>query len=450
MTSLFILEDDVHLRNALTRELAAHGFEVRTASTVEAALASVAAQPVDVMLTDLRLDGQDGIDLLRRLPAISRRTRTVLMSGYATARDHQIATELGAVTVLVKPFTWDELLRTIQKAIDCETGFVGSIHGLSLVDMAQMFHLAQRSISVRVSQPGEPASVIHFRGGEIVHAEHRGLRGNPALRAILATPSGTIDTAPLAEDIERTITSPFEHLLLESLSQLDEELHGLQRIALRHTGGFVGMEELQVRDDEPGPASANAFSGAPSAVPTMLPPEAPARTLALATTLREVPASLDLERRTIPPNDPIYHASRPPSELQPALSEACRGLMAAIDAAVACTIVALDSGALIGHHQTSALAEPVGPILAAATHALFAGPALTQLAALKVGPTGVEITQEAQITGARHYLFARVLPDGRSAVALLTRKTINIGMGWALLRSNLLRSELSRVDMKHR
>jgi ActR/RegA family two-component response regulator len=435
VTSLLILEDDLHLRSALIRELEGHGFEVRTASTVDEALISVGQKPVD-----LRLDGQDGIDLLRRLPAISRRTRVVLMSAYATARDHQIATELGAVTVLVKPFTWDELLRTIHKAIDCETGFLGSIHGLSLVDMAQMFHLAQRSISVRVTQPGGPPSAIHFRGGEIVHAEHGGLVGTPALRAILATPSGTIDTGPLAEDTATTITSLFDHLLLESLSQLDEEQHDLQRVALRATGGFVGVEELQVRDDEP---------GAPSATATLL-PERPARPIEVAPTLLELRPPVEAERRTIPVDDPIYHASKPPSALQPALSEACRGLMAAIDAAVACTIVALDNGALIGHHQTSALAEPVGPILAAATHALFAGPALTRLAAVEVGPTGVEVTQEAQLTAARHYLFARVLPDGRSAVALLTRKTINIGMGWALLRSNLLRSELSRVDMRHR
>ncbi|HEY0135043.1 MAG TPA: response regulator, partial [Nannocystis sp.] len=424
MTSLFIVEDDLHLRSALIRELEAHGFEVRAASSVDEALISIGQKPVDVVLTDLRLDGQDGIDLLRRLPAVSRRTRVVLMSAYATARDHQIATELGAVTVLVKPFTWDELLRTIQKAIDCETGFVGSIHGLSLVDMAQMFHLAQRSISVRVSQPGGSPSAIHFRGGEIVHAEHRGLVGTPALRAILATPFGTIDTAPFAEDTETTISSNFDHLLLESLSQLDEEQHDLQRIALRATGGFAGVEELQVRDDEPGAlalSSSPAFSSSPSATATLL-PERPVRPIELAATMLEVPP-VEAERRTIPVDDPIYHASQPPSALQPALSEACRGLMAAIDAAVACTIVALENGALIGHHQTAGLAEPVGPILAAATHALFAGPALTRLAAVEVGPTGVEVTQEAQLTAARHYLFARVLPDGRSAVALLTRKT---------------------------
>ena len=424
MTSLLIVEDDPHFRRTLARELEDHGFEVRSATSVDEAIASIVRDPVDVVLTDLRLGGQDGIDLLRRLPSASRRTRAILMSAYATARDHQIATELGAVTVLVKPFTWDELLRTIQKAIESETGFVGSIHGLSLVDMAQMFHLGLRSISVRIGQPGEPPSTIHFERGEIVHAEHRELRGSAALRAILATPSGTIGTAPLADDVARTIDAPFEHLLLESLSQLDEEQHQVQRAARAPE-----LAGLQVRDDEPGAASTpTPQPGPPASEPDLSP------LLARLGDLVHAPAP---ER----PHDPIFQASQPPTALQPGLTEACRVIVAAIDAAIACGIVAIDSGLLIGHHQIAALGEPVGPSLAAATRALFADPALVHLAALEPGPAGVDVTREAQLTAPRHHFFARVLGDGRSAVALLTRRTINIGMGWALLRANLGRLE---------
>lgn len=429
MTSLMIVEDDPHFRRALARELENAGFGVRVATSVDEALASIADEPVDVVLTDLRLGGQDGIDLLRRLPAVSRRTRTILMSAYATARDHQIATDLGAVTVLVKPFTWDELLRTIQKAIESETGFVGSIHGLSLVDMAQMFHHGQRSISVRVGPPGEPPSTIHFLRGQIVHAEHQGLRGAPALKAILATPSGTIGTAPLAEDIERTIDSPFEHLLLESLSQLDEEQHSQHRAARPPE-----LRELQVRDDEPGAAVDEPARPKPEPEPEPA-PEPDLSPVLARLNLVHAPAPAP------PQHDPIYHASSPPAALQPALVDACRGIVAAIDAAIACSVVSIDSGVLIGHHQLSSLVDAFGPTLAAATHALFADHALVRLAALAAGPAGVDPTREVQLTAPRHHFFARVLGDGRSAVALLTRRTINIGMGWALLRANLARLE---------
>nr|WP_276604281.1 DUF4388 domain-containing protein [Nannocystis pusilla] len=73
---------------------------------------------------------------------------------------------------MIKPFTPVELLRSIHKAIDCETGFVGSVHGLSLIDVAQMFHMAQRSVTIVVSAAGQSASKIHFRRGEIVGASH--------------------------------------------------------------------------------------------------------------------------------------------------------------------------------------------------------------------------------------------------------------------------------------
>lgn len=429
MTSLLIVEDDPHFRRALARELENHGFEVRLATTVDEAIASLIHHPSDVVLTDLRLGGQDGIDLLRRLPSASRRTRAILMSAYATARDQQIATELGAVTVLVKPFTWDELLRTIQKAIESETGFVGSIHGLSLVDMAQMFHLGQRSVRVRVGPPGEPPSTIHFKCGEIVHAEHHALRGTAALRAILAMPSGTVDTGPLADDVERTISAPFEHLLLESLSQLDEASYQVQRAtASREPGGGLRFDDDEMAESAEHEPDEPASSSSPAPEAELSP------VLARLGDLAHAPAPA-------PPHDPIYHASQPPAALQPALTEACRVIVAAIDAAVACVVVAVDSGVLIGAHQIAALGEPVGPSLAAATRALFSDPALVHLAALEPGPAGVDLTREAQLTAPRHHFFARVLGDGRSAVALLTRRTINIGMGWALLRANLGRLE---------
>lgn len=431
MTSIFIIEDDQHFRSALRRELEGHGFEVQAAASVDEALSALAESPADIVLTDLRLGGQDGIDLLKRLPAVASRARTILMSAYATARDHQIATELGAVMVLVKPFTSSELLRTIQKAIDCETGFQGSIHGLSLIDMAQMFHLAQRSVSIRVHQPGAPPSKIHFMKGQIVHAEHRNLRGAQALRTILATPSGTLSTAALADDVPQTIDQPFEQLLLQSLSELDEEAHASRRRsrAARRRASFGDLADL-LGEPEPEPTSAADDE-----------PEAPA------------PEPADDGAA----DDTIYNASQSsvhmavtsaaseelsaPPPLRPALSQACKELVLSIDAAVVCVIVSLESGFLLGAHQLSELDANASVAVAGATRDLFCGPAILRLNALET-PTGRDLSrQEAQLTTPQHYFFAKLLPSERNAIGLLTRKTINIGMGWALLRASLAKVE---------
>lgn len=429
-TSLLIVEDDPQLRAALTRELTARGFEVQTADTVDAALATIARQPVDVVLADHRRGGPDGVDLLRRLPDVSRRTRAIVMSAEATARDHQVASELGAVAVLAKPFATAELLRAIERAVDSVTGFQGHIHGLSLIDMAQMFHLAKRSVTVRVHQPGAPASTIHFENGEIVHAEHRGHHGPAALRALLATPSGTVATAPLGPQVPRTITSPFEHLLLASLSQIDEEQQQSHRSTASYRipelGGIAdlhgpepGPPPLRVEDPPPEPS---APTNSPTNSPTIIP---------------------DLIR------DPIHAASqpvasahpRPATRLQPALSDACLALLTAIDAGLACAVVSLWDGALLGYHQRPALGEPLADVVAAAAHTLLRGPAVARLAVADAAPAPEPGAQEAQLTTPRHHVFVRALADGRSAVALVTRRTITVGMGWALLRAELTRVE---------
>ncbi|HNC42883.1 MAG TPA: response regulator, partial [Acidobacteriota bacterium] len=146
MTSVLIVEDDLQFRSALARDLTVQGYQVAVAQSVDEAVGMLAAKPTNILLTDLRIGERDGIDLLGTVREVSPDTRSILMSGYATARDHQRAMELGAVQVLCKPFTATELFNALQQAIECETGFRGSVHGLSLTDVLQMFHFGRRSV----------------------------------------------------------------------------------------------------------------------------------------------------------------------------------------------------------------------------------------------------------------------------------------------------------------
>src|SRR5262249_35082319 len=144
------VDDDEKFRTTLGRDLSEHGYDVRLAQNADEAERTLTSASIDILLTDLRMPGDDGIDLLDRVRTLSAKTRTILMSGYASARDYQRAIECGAVRVLCKPFTSSELLLAIRQAIECETGFRGSIHGLSLVDLLQMFHYGRRSLAIVV------------------------------------------------------------------------------------------------------------------------------------------------------------------------------------------------------------------------------------------------------------------------------------------------------------
>lgn len=221
MTSVLIVDDDDAFRATIGRDVAEHGYDVRLAGNAAEATAALSSSAIDILLTDLRMPGADGIDLLDRVRTIAPRTRAILMSGYASARDYQRAIECGAVRVLCKPFTSNELLLAIRQAVDCETGFRGSIHGLSLVDLLQMFHYARRSLAIVVDgwEPGH----VYLRDGRVVHAQYRELVGEEAVRAILAMPAGSLRTMVLPEGTPTTIQRDFEGLLLDALRTLDEQ-----------------------------------------------------------------------------------------------------------------------------------------------------------------------------------------------------------------------------------
>jgi len=220
MTSVLIVDDDDAFRNTIGRDLGKQGFDVALAAGVDEALAALSARSIDVLLTDLRMPGADGIDLLAQIREVSARTRAILMSGFATARDYQRAIECGAVRVLCKPFTSSELMQAIRQAVDCETGFRGNIHGLSLIDLLQMFHYARRSVAIVVDSwaPGH----LFLSDGKIIHAVYRELTGEPALRAILAMPAGSLRSMVLPEGTPVSITRDFAALLLDCLRTIDE------------------------------------------------------------------------------------------------------------------------------------------------------------------------------------------------------------------------------------
>lgn len=224
MTSLLVIDDDEAFRTTLSRDLMEHGYEVRLAQNAEEAERTLTQHSIDILLTDLRMPGADGIDLLHRVRTLSARTRTILMSGYASARDYQRAIECGAVRVLCKPFTSAELLLAIRQAIDCETGFRGSIHGLSLVDLLQMFHYGRRSLAIVVD--GWTPGHVYLEEGRVIHASYRELIGEQALRAILAMPAGSLRTMVLPDAIQHSIARDLEGLLLDAMREVDEAARG--------------------------------------------------------------------------------------------------------------------------------------------------------------------------------------------------------------------------------
>lgn len=105
---ILLVEGEEPLARAMADALRARGHHVRTAANSALALAYDA--DLDVLVSDLQLDGIDGLELLAELQRRGARPRAVLVTSFATVEDCRRAMRLGAVDMLVKPFKLEELV----------------------------------------------------------------------------------------------------------------------------------------------------------------------------------------------------------------------------------------------------------------------------------------------------------------------------------------------------
>jgi DNA-binding NtrC family response regulator len=116
---LIVEDDDIFLR-PLQRSLEVAGFEVLTRPSGEDALDLLKNDDVDAVLTDKRLPGMDGVELVRRLKAEHPEATVVIMTAYGTIDSAVESVRLGAADYLVKPFEVAELLIVVRQAIELQ------------------------------------------------------------------------------------------------------------------------------------------------------------------------------------------------------------------------------------------------------------------------------------------------------------------------------------------
>jgi two-component system, NtrC family, response regulator GlrR len=116
---LVVEDDDIFLR-PLQRSLERAGYDVLTRPSGEDALDLLKSDDVDAVLTDKRLPGMDGVDLVRRIKAEHPDLAVVVMTAYGTIDSAVESVRLGAAHYLVKPFEVAELLIVIRQAIELQ------------------------------------------------------------------------------------------------------------------------------------------------------------------------------------------------------------------------------------------------------------------------------------------------------------------------------------------
>ncbi|MDH3588225.1 MAG: diguanylate cyclase [Gammaproteobacteria bacterium] len=118
MYRVLVVDDDEDIRTIVSRVLVEMGFQVEAVASAKAALASFESTGFDLVMTDIRMDGMDGLSLTAAIRDRNPDVPTIVMTGHASMDTAIAAIRAGACDYLVKPFeNYEKVRATIKRAL---------------------------------------------------------------------------------------------------------------------------------------------------------------------------------------------------------------------------------------------------------------------------------------------------------------------------------------------
>jgi two-component system phosphate regulon response regulator OmpR len=114
---ILVVDDDARIRDLLRRYLTQEGFEVLQAEDGKALTRVLLREPVDLIVLDLMMPGEDGLSVCRRLRAANDRTPIIMLTAKGEDIDRIVGLEVGADDYLCKPFNPRELLARMHAVL---------------------------------------------------------------------------------------------------------------------------------------------------------------------------------------------------------------------------------------------------------------------------------------------------------------------------------------------
>jgi two-component system response regulator PilR (NtrC family) len=118
MSKILIVDDEQSMRDFLAIMLKKEGHEVVSAGNGSDAIRAIQAEIFDLVITDVKMPGTDGIEVLKTIKEVSSETVVIMITAFATAETAVEAMKLGAYDYIIKPFKVDELKLIIQNSLE--------------------------------------------------------------------------------------------------------------------------------------------------------------------------------------------------------------------------------------------------------------------------------------------------------------------------------------------
>jgi DNA-binding NtrC family response regulator len=115
--NILVVEDEELMRSILRQLLETEGYRVLTADSAETALEIFSTEEIDLILTDIKMPGMDGLEMLDQIKIVDEEAIVIIMTAYSSVDSAIAALRKGAYDYITKPFVNEDLLQTIRNAI---------------------------------------------------------------------------------------------------------------------------------------------------------------------------------------------------------------------------------------------------------------------------------------------------------------------------------------------
>lgn len=221
MPRVLLVDDDPVLLRSFQKSvpLFAPELEVVTASSGQVAVEILEQEKIDVVITDLRMPGIDGIDLFGYVSRTRPDTAFLALTAVVSSEEEGELRSLGMSQVLAKPVRAEMLVRRIREALEGARGYV---QGFSLPTLTQLIGIERKTCTLEVHNNGS-TGLLFFQEGDLIDAQADAMEGPEAAAVILCWPAGETQIHRQCARSERRIHEAPQGILMRCLIARDEE-----------------------------------------------------------------------------------------------------------------------------------------------------------------------------------------------------------------------------------
>jgi two-component system response regulator HydG len=121
--NILVVDDSLETVELIKRNLESEGYQVYAASNVQSGLKLLSSVNVNLVITDLKMPGDNGIELVRHVSENCKGTGTLVITGFPSIQGAIESIKIGAEEYLVKPFTDQELFKSVERVLSKTTKF---------------------------------------------------------------------------------------------------------------------------------------------------------------------------------------------------------------------------------------------------------------------------------------------------------------------------------------